>query len=279
MKEFLIFLYRTSRPRFWLYLGGTYVVGFAAGAPNVQAFTELYFWVYLFFFLVPANIFLYGINDYYDADTDQFNTKKGNEENLLQTTERKKLRLSLCVIAGLCIVILTLSHSAMLASLFGIFLVLSYFYSAPPLRFKARPVLDFASNILYGLPGIIGYLQTSGHLPSWPIVIAVFFWTSAMHLFSAIPDIASDQKAGLTTSAIFFGQKASLYICSLLWLTSLVIFVAILHVYWLGAICLAYPLVPLFLVGRPALLQRVYWYFPAYNAAVGFALFSLAILH
>lgn len=273
MKELLVLLYYTSRPRFWLYLAGTYVVGYAAGGAGLHIFAEARFWFFLCFFALPANIFLYGINDYADADTDRFNSKKGNEERLLKTTERKKLRAVLWGIALVTLALAVVSQSGMLV----VFLLLAYFYSAPPLRFKAHPFIDFASNILYGLPGFIGYFQTSGHFPAWPIAVAVFFWTSAMHLFSAIPDIDSDAKAGLTTSAIFFGQKKSLFICSAFWALSSMIAAVTLPAYWVAVLGLLYPLVPLFLVSRPMLIKRVYWYFPLYNAIVGFGLFLAAI--
>jgi 4-hydroxybenzoate polyprenyltransferase len=278
MKEFLSLLYHTSRPRFWLYLAGTYVVGFAAGGSGLHILTEARFWLLLCFFVLPANIFLYGINDYYDADTDQFNRKKRGQEHLLKAAERKKLSASLLVIALCTALLVVTSGSALLGGMLVVFLLLSYFYSAPPLRFKAHPFVDFISNILYGLPGFIGYFQSSGHLPAWPVALAVFFWTSAMHLFSAIPDIESDTKAGLTTSAIFFGQKGSLYVCSIFWTTSIILATAFLRAPWLAAVGALYLLLPLVVVYRLSWIQRVYWYFPVYNAIVGFILFWKALL-
>ena len=77
-----------SRPRFWLYLAGTYLVGYAFGAENIYSLQNFNFIIHFLFFLIPANIFLYGINDIYDEDTDQFNQKKGTYEHKLQMDEK-----------------------------------------------------------------------------------------------------------------------------------------------------------------------------------------------
>ena len=63
-----------SRPRFWLYLGGTYLVGYSAGIQQLTDFSTPIFWLYLLFFLLIANVFLYGINDY--ADEDKYDRNK-----------------------------------------------------------------------------------------------------------------------------------------------------------------------------------------------------------
>jgi 4-hydroxybenzoate polyprenyltransferase len=86
--KLLKFILKLSRPRFWLYLGGTYLVGYAAGITTYHEFLRPTFWVHFLFFLIPANIFLYGINDYYDEDTDQFNTKKQTHEQLLVSQDK-----------------------------------------------------------------------------------------------------------------------------------------------------------------------------------------------
>jgi 4-hydroxybenzoate polyprenyltransferase len=74
------YLVSLSRPRFWLYLGGTYMIGFAAGADSFSLFLSPLFVLHLLFFLTFANLFLYGINDLSDTDTDRFNRKKGSKE-------------------------------------------------------------------------------------------------------------------------------------------------------------------------------------------------------
>ncbi len=278
MKHYCTLLYTTSRPRFWLYLAGTYAVGYAAGTHSIEQFLKPQFWLYFLFFLIPANVFLYGINDWYDADTDQFNTKKGTQENLLHISEKKQLRSILIIVSVVSVGLLCVTPSITVFGLLLAFYILSYFYSAPPLRFKARPIIDSASNILYGLPGLIGYTITSGHTPTTPVLLAIFCWTAAMHLFSAIPDIESDKQAKLTTTAIVLGAKRSLIACLVLWAICFVIVICILKLYLLSFVALAYLSIPVYLIIRPAYLDKMYWYFPLLNTVTGFLLFISGLI-
>jgi len=256
-----------------LYLGGTYLVGFTAGAKSLKDFHDLSFILFGLFFLVVANIFLYGVNDYFDKDTDAFNEKKGNKEHLLKRVEEKKLRIILWVIFGIFVSLIIYSSSYSIKIILSVFLFLAYFYSAPPLRFKARPFLDFSSNMLYALPGIIGYFQTMQKLPSLLVCSALFFWTSAMHLFSAIPDIESDKKASLKTTAVLLGEKKSLFLCAIFWLSC----VSILYTLTKSALVLVgliYIITPLLLIFYPKYISKVYWFFPYINMGVGFIIFA-----
>lgn len=272
------FIFKISRPRFWLYLAGPYLVGYVAGIDLIKDFLNLWFFIYFFFFLSIANIFLYGVNDYFDQDTDRFNEKKITHEHLLQQSEQKKLKNILFICSGLFLLIGFFAHSQLLNFLWALFFFLSFFYSSPPLRFKARPILDFSSNILYGLPGLIGYAQTTGHLPEWPLLLAIFCWTGAMHLFSAIPDIDSDTRAQLKTTAVIFGKNSSLKICFFLWSISSVLVITFVGLLPFGLIALAYPLLSFFLVSKPTLTYRAYWYFPIINAFLGFIIFLYTLL-
>ena len=74
------YLLKLSRYRFWLYLGGTYLTGFIIGANSLTNFTTGKFLLHLIYFMIPANILLYGINDLFDQDTDIFNHKKEDKE-------------------------------------------------------------------------------------------------------------------------------------------------------------------------------------------------------
>lgn len=272
MKNYLKFILKISRPRFWLYLAGPYLVGYAAGVNSLDDFISLKFAVYFLYFLIIANIFLYGINDYFDNDTDQYNDKKITHEHLLQISERKKLTRSVlvCFFASL---VLFLNTNITVQILLFIFLFLSFFYSAPPLRFKSKPVVDFASNILYGIPALVGYAQLSGKIISWPIILAIFFWTSAMHLFSAIPDIDSDKKAGLKTTAVVFGFRVSTVICFVFWTASFLLVSKYTILSPWSILGLIYPLLAGFVLLYPEKISKIYWFFPIINALFGFMLF------
>ena len=262
-----------SRPRFWLYLGGTYLIGFAAGASRREDFLSPDFWIFLLYFMLPANLLLYGINDLCDRDTDRSNPKKGAEEHLLAAGEEGATRIGVlfALVAGLALMALPAPGTQRM--LLAAFLVLSFAYSAPPLRLKARPFLDSLSNLLYALPAFLGYHQSAGHLPPTPVMLAGLLWTASMHLFSAVPDIRSDRDARLSTTATVLGQPGALLLCAVLWLACLVILVSNRILWPWSALAGVYVFIPVYVIVRPAALRRVYWLFPAINGLGGMLTF------
>ena len=64
----LRYLLTLSRPRFWLYLAGPIAVAVPFGVSATDGlFTPVTLPLFAYF-LLPANVFLYGINDVFDAD-------------------------------------------------------------------------------------------------------------------------------------------------------------------------------------------------------------------
>jgi 4-hydroxybenzoate polyprenyltransferase len=273
------FLLKTSRPRFWLYLAGPYLVGYTAGVDTLRVAFDPLFAAWFLYFLVPANLLLYGVNDLFDGDTDRFNPKKRERENLLERPHVSALRRALLLTGVVTALAVASAGTMALVLLWLAFLTLAIGYSAPPLRLKARPVVDSASNVLYGLPGILGFHQASGHLPAAEVVGAVLLWTAAMHLFSAVPDIESDRRAGLATTAVLLGYRTSLVACAGLWLGAIALVVASALPLAVAVVGALYPLVPLWLASSPtARIGPVYWLFPRINGAAGFALFAAAFM-
>jgi lycopene elongase/hydratase (dihydrobisanhydrobacterioruberin-forming) len=277
--EYIKFILKISRPRFWLYLAGPLMIGFIVVESNIYIFFNPLFYILLFYFLLPANIYLYGVNDYFDLKTDLLNPKKDKKELRLADIKKRKIIKIYSIIFLLISLVLVLFLSNFKAQLFAfLFLFLATFYSAPPLRFKSRLFLDFISNILYVLPAFIAYSYLSNNWPSISIVLAVSFWSFAMHLFSAIPDIEFDKRAKVITSAVFLGEKKSLFLCFIFWLifASLIIYFNFLS--YLNILFLIYPLIPLFLLIRDKKAENIYWQFPFVNAVLGFLSFWYIIL-
>lgn len=268
-------LFRVSRPRFWLYLAGTYLVGAAFALQTSSQLLSREFLLFFVYFLLPANLFLYGINDLFDQDTDRFNPKKEAKEYLHRAKKNRALWWAVAVSALLGVLLAAAFFS--LASMFSmlLFLLLGAAYSVPPFRLKAVPFLDALSNVLYAIPGFLAYAQFSGWLPGWPAFVAAWCWTAAMHAFSAVPDIVPDRKAGLETSATFLGARNTLLLCTALWLCS-----TALAYFMLGLpalLGLVYPIIALRGAFNVRSVKRLYWWFPWINSLVGFGLFFLAI--
>ena len=84
---------RISRPRFWMYVLGTFLVGMiASGNPfDYQNSTIFRLVAFSVFFTLPANLFIYGVNDIYDYQTDIHNDKKIKYEATLPLEKHKQL--------------------------------------------------------------------------------------------------------------------------------------------------------------------------------------------
>jgi lycopene elongase/hydratase (dihydrobisanhydrobacterioruberin-forming) len=279
MKSFLYFLFKVSRFRFWIYTGGTYVVGYALGFTALPDFFRPEYYLYLFYFFIPANIFIYGVNDYWDEETDRLNPKKDEKELRVTNAEKKKLLNAIYLVTGFSIILLIIQDMPE-KIIFIIFLLLSYFYSAQPLRFKEKPFLDFSSNYLYIMPGIFAYYLVSHSLPSVLILLGAYLHISAMHIFSAIPDTEYDRAAGITTTPVYIGEGASLIMCLIFWLGLSFIVVALANFYPLSFLVFLYPLFPLILlIKRDIKIIDLYWYLPYVNTALGGILFAALVIY
>lgn len=265
-------LLKLSRPRFWFYLAGPYAVGYIIGTTSRWQLGTWDFFYPLFYFLIPANIFLYGINDMYDIETDIINPKKQLQESHIALADNKKsLQSLISLIATVATLPLFFIFGPIEKMFLLVFLLLAYFYSAPPLRFKAKPFLDSFSNVLYVIPAFIGYYQITNRFPPWWALMAAFSWAIAMHLFSAVPDIHYDRTAGISTTATYLGRYQSLMVTMVLWSITAIIATAYSGYF---APSFIYPVIPFWLLlNKNVRIINVYWWFPYITAALGFLLF------
>ncbi len=264
LAEQLRYLLTVSRPRFWFYLAGPVVVGVAAAASTVPELFGLAGIVLFAYFLLPANVVLYGVNDIFDADVDVDNPKKTDKEARWQGS---RLVVASVVASGLLyVVVFALTPTAAWPWLVG-FLLLAVQYSAPPFRFKTTPVLDSVSNGLYILPGVAAYAAVAGSQPPALAIAGAWLWTMGMHTFSAIPDISPDRRAGIETTATLLGERRTYGYVGLCWLTSAAAFGAVdLR---LGVLMAVYPLFVGWVAASSVAVDRAYWWFPALNTVVG----------
>ncbi|WP_018128652.1 prenyltransferase [Haladaptatus paucihalophilus] len=253
-----------SRPRFWLYLAGPVLVGLAYGASTVGDLLSPVSVALFVYFLFPANVFLYGINDVFDADVDEENPKKEGRESRYRGDRAVPVAVAVCAALGVGFLFVT--PSAAWPWLVG-FLLLGAEYSAPPLRFKTTPFIDSLSNGLYVLPGAAAYAALAGSQPPLLAVVGGWLWAMGMHTFSAIPEIEPDRRAGIRTTATALGESRTLAYCAVCWLLAAGLF-ALLDVR-AGLLLLAYPLLVVAWVTRDVDIARAYWWYPAINTAVG----------
>ena len=267
------FLLKVSRPRFWFYIFGPYIVGLIAGAATRNDLLDWRTALFAAYFLFPANLLIYGINDIFDFDTDKLNEKKVEYETLVDRSRHRSLAIWIAVFNLPFILAALIFVPNTWISLAG-FLFFSIFYSAPPIRAKSKPFLDSAFNILYVFPGVFGYQLLSGGFPPFQILIAAGLWTAAMHAYSAIPDIEADEQAKLATIATVCGPYLTLAICSMLYAGA-----AALSFEYLGitSFMLGFAYVVLMAASvrsvKTGRLFKLYRAFPLINVLAGFLLF------
>jgi len=184
--------------------------------------------LWFLFFLIPANLLIYGVNDIFDYETDKLNPKKVEYEALVEPHERKTLFTVIAILVLLFIPIILKLSLLPAISLF-LFFFFAIFYSAPPIRAKARPFFDsFFSAGHYVATGAFGYVLLSGKSFPWIAILAGVSWAISMHAYSAVPDIKADSAAGLKTIATKTGEKNTLYLCATLYTISGILFSGII---------------------------------------------------
>jgi len=282
-------LFRISRPRFWLYEVGTYAVGIAAALAHASAapslVTLLLLAIFFVYFLFPANLFIYGVNDIYDYETDRLNPKKVAYETLVMPEEQSSIMFIILLVNLPFVVAATVLALAGLTSwgataAFIVFLFCAWQYSATPIRAKARPIFDsLFSAGHYVATGVFAYLLAGGVELSWLLVGAGLAWAVAMHAYSAVPDIAADTESGIATIATKLGRDGTIILCLGLYLSA-----GILATTYLGFVALLLSLVyvVLMLLSLKARTNEALftWYakFPYINAAAGMIIFFAAAL-
>ncbi|MFD1513639.1 prenyltransferase [Halomarina rubra] len=258
------YLLRLSRPRFWFYLAGPVVVGatYAASTP-AELFSPVALALFAYF-LLPANVLLYGVNDVFDADVDAFNEKKEGREVRYRGGRLVVASVLLCALLALPFA-LVLPDTALVAFLaWGL---LSIEYSAPPLRFKTTPFLDSVSNGLYILPAVVAFAALAGAFPPLAAVVGGWLWAMGMHTFSAIPDIDPDRAAGIRTTATVLGERRTYAYCALCWAFAAVAFWFV-HPFF-AVVLGVYPVIVFGIAASSVDVSDAYWWYPAINTVVG----------
>jgi 4-hydroxybenzoate polyprenyltransferase len=209
-----------SRPVLWINTIGSGVVGvWLTGAlMDVRALPVL-LWLTL-----PFNLLIYGVNDIYDQDTDAANPRKGSLEGArIQRSEVRLIAWAVAVVNVPFLVYFVLVLPPAANAVIGLYAAVFVFYSATPLRFKARPYVDALSNAAYALPLVIvpAALEVA---PVWPAAVGLMAWSVAKHPFDAVQDIVEDREAGITTTAVRLGPRGVALWSGAWWLLSTVLF-------------------------------------------------------
>ncbi|MFI7584982.1 UbiA family prenyltransferase [Kocuria sp. M1N1S27] len=194
-----------SRPVLWINALGTGVVGmWLAGSLWQWEALPLLLWLTL-----PFNLLIYGVNDVFDQDTDALNPRKGSIEGARIRSEEVRTILAAVLVSNVPFVVwfaVALPPAAL--GWIALYVLVFVFYSAPPLRFKARAYVDSLSNAAYALP-LVFVPYALGAAPVWPAALGLMAWSIAKHAFDAVQDIEEDRAVAITTTAVRLGPRGT----------------------------------------------------------------------
>ena len=268
-------LIKISRPRFWVYITGPFLIGVVAASP-VQS------WLLIIllgaYFTFPANLLIYGINDIFDYETDKHNPKKEAYETLVKPKEQKQLWRWIAITNVPFLLLLPLLGNNGRWAVAG-FLFFGVFYSMPPIRAKVRPLIDSIFNVLYIFPAIVGYAVVSKTLPSLYLCLAAAFWCMAMHAYSAVPDIGADRKAKISTIATQLGKTGTLLFCLACYALAASLSISALGQFSIAAgILYGFMIIVTLQAKNAHSVMKLYSLFPYINMGAGMALFFWVLL-
>lgn len=190
---------------------------------------------------VLAMIFAFMINDVIDAPDDARDPIK------LQSNSISQGLLSVREAGGICAVIFLLSaglfaYGGAWSFVIGLItLILSFLYSAPMIRLKARPLVDVLSHVLM----LSALLLVSGHVVydtaisiGWWVILGVSFASAYGQFYNQLDDFENDKEVGLKNTAILLGEANTVRAMTVSAVLTVVCFVvAIIYrvfPFWLG---------------------------------------------
>ena len=229
VKDKLLLLIKVSTPVGWGAAPLVFLLGLITSGST--AITPLLI-LQILMLSFPLCIFLYGINDIYDYETDKINPRKGDlkggfiEGVKLEPEYHSYVKnISFLVISLLLLTsFLTLNIANILGMLLLVFF--SYFYSAPPLRFKERPPLDsFSNGMLYFFaPFLLGFSFSGSIINNFDVWVGYILLTvcvMGIHAYSTIIDYEADKKVGIKTFATVFGKRSAAFFALLTFILTL----------------------------------------------------------
>jgi 4-hydroxybenzoate polyprenyltransferase len=192
-----------SRPVLWINTVGPALVG-------MWLTGDLWRWEalpLLIWLTLPFNLLIYGVNDVFDQETDAKNPRKGSLEGAKILPEEVLPIWRGVLLTNVPFLIYFVSVMPYWATLWILlYAVLFVGYSAPPLRFKARPYLDSLSNAAYAFPLVFVPLALESPVV-WPAALGLMAWSAAKHTFDASQDVDEDRRVGIKTTAVRLSIK------------------------------------------------------------------------
>ncbi len=200
---------RLIRPVAWTVFLLPFAVGFGIGATKN---TNPFHIIFSLIAFASWMSFSFMLNSLADKEVDKFHDGRAKDMNLSnqpfvtgEISEKTALYLApILVIISLFFAWLV---NYFFFTLFIIANIIGYIYSMPPTRFKTKPITDILCNALAAGVALIAGLSIGGTNMNLLFIIGSFITAAAFYIPTVVTDYDFDKKAGLKTSAVFFGPK------------------------------------------------------------------------
>jgi lycopene elongase/hydratase (dihydrobisanhydrobacterioruberin-forming) len=209
----------TSRPLFWLTHFAAFLIGINSLSRNTLSLEIVL--LSLFLLSLPLSIFIYGINDITDYESDLINDRKGGIFGLKHDNKDLRIILITSLLGGLLFATISLFLGLIpfLLSLLSLFIL--GFYSLKPIRFKNIPIIDsvMGGGMYSLLIALWSYSVFNQEINFSKISLNPFLFLFSVgftiQALGTILDHDTETKLGIRTSSTFLGKKTVALITAL----------------------------------------------------------------
>jgi len=200
---------RLVRPVAWIVFLLPFSVGFGIGATKN---TNPFHIIFSLIAFVSWMSFSFILNSLSDKDVDKFHDGRAKDMDLSnQPFVTGEISEKTALFIALILVIISLFFAWLVNSLFFTLFIIAniigYIYSMPPTRFKTKPIADILCNALAAGVALIAGLSIGGANMNLLFIIGIFIVAAVFYIPTVVTDYDFDKRAGLKTSAVFFGPK------------------------------------------------------------------------
>ncbi|MFW6113661.1 MAG: UbiA family prenyltransferase [Actinomycetota bacterium] len=192
-------------------------LGFAAAADGGATMSG-YKIAFMYLAFICGSMFSSSLNFYADAPADKLHNDMYKDQPISnqpfatgEMGDLETILLFLVTGAG-CIFFSFMVNFQFAVFMLGSVVILGILYSHPLFRFKARPILDIATNAVGACVLLIAgwrAVDPTTWPPIWPLIFG-FFFSATLYIPSMANDAPFDEAVGFRTSGVVFGTKRML---------------------------------------------------------------------
>lgn len=159
--------------------------------------------------------FAFIINNIEDAADDARDPEKGRRNVISSGVLQRRDGYAVAAATLLMAFLLFAASGAWTLVTGAVTLILGYFYSAPPLRLKARPITDVVAHalMLSGLLMMTGYFAYH-HDPqaAWLVIAAAILFSAYGQFYNQVDDYDVDKASGLSNTVVLLGKNITRFL-------------------------------------------------------------------